>query len=143
MFVSRGADGYIERQSGVFCKLKGFSRPEDPGHIAVFALSAVALKDHAITLLSGLATVFIVFHDWPPQLQYYGAGAAILLFIIYIANWFWQMMSLNLFEIIDAKVRAKAGHRSYTYAQLFTVQQVVFNLLLVILVGVGWYLNPL
>lgn len=142
MWVSRGADAYIERQSGTFCAAKGFSGAGDAGKIAAFALSAVALKDHVITLLSGLATVVILFHDWPTRFQYYGAGAAIVLFIIYIGNWFWQVMSLNLDEIVDAKVRAKAGNRSYTYAQLFTVQQMIFNVLLMILVWVGWYLNP-
>jgi hypothetical protein len=141
MWLSRGADSYVRRQSEIFCTINAFTIAGDAQKIAAFALSAVALKDHIITLLSGVATMVIIFHDWPQKYQYYGTGLAVLLFVIYLANWFWQVMSLDMAEIVGAKVRTRSGNRSYTYAQLFTVQQTVFNALLIVLVLIGWYLN--
>lgn len=139
---SKGEDWFFEKQATRFCRDKNLDlRMVDA--FSLIAKSSVALRNYIISLFSGLLSIIIAFHRWPEKLRYFGVLLVIASFLIFFNRWIWRIFSLEPYEIAEKKVpkrKPKFGEfafHNYIYAELFTRQQICFNIFLIIIILIG------
>jgi hypothetical protein len=144
ILVGAGESFYIRKQADRLCKDKGIDSALAP-YFAIVAESAVVLRNLVTCIVSGLLSIVVAFKTWPESYRFFGVLIVICAFLLFFRGWFWQVLSLDLYQIVSEKVRrrkARSGSlfRSYTYAQLYRREQIAFNVALIVVIVVGWLL---
>jgi hypothetical protein len=63
---------------------------------------------------------------------------SVAMWLFYLRRWFFELMGLKLLEVATYKVpKSKNGHYEFTYAEMFTRHQIIFNSLLIVVIVAG------
>jgi len=143
---SRVENVYFDRRAIALCHARQLNINMSV-FIARVAKSSAALKNHMVSIFSGVVSILIAFNEWPSQWRYMAAIIVAILLLIFIYGSIWTLFSLHLDEMYGEKVQrkkprpGKPSHHNYTYEQLSTVQQIVFNISLIFIILLGHYLS--
>jgi hypothetical protein len=133
-----GEDGYFDKQAKALCVEKKFDASIQP-YMAATAKSAVALHNQFETMTSGLLTLVLAFNVWPTGLRYIAVVILVIAYLACFRTWIWRIFSLDLYEITTSRPQKKGTRfATHTFAQLFKVQQFVFNIFGAAVITLGW-----
>jgi hypothetical protein len=87
-------------------------------------------------LLSGFISLLIAFHQWPSCCRFITLILVSAWCAIFFKSLLFKIFSLELDEF-HSKVPKKSGFKNYTWTHLFTRQQIMFNIFLILLIIIG------
>jgi hypothetical protein len=135
-----GEAQYLDNQANKLCDDQSLGQNAKQ-YVAAIAKSAVVVHGHFETITSGVLSLIITLHVWPPGWRYVAAVVIAFFFLLHLRKWVYQIFALDLYRIVTDSPPASGGVRfaSHTYADEIRRRRMGFNLCCAGSILIGWF----